>query len=260
MNTQEYVFTSESVSHGHPDKIADQISDALLDYCLSCNPDARSAIEVLVKSDTVVIAGEIANVSLTNNVVVEIVRDVIKNIGYDFGVFNWHDVKIITLLNQQSNEIACGVDNRDIQNEGAGDQGIMFGYATNETDCFMPATIYYAHKVLRSIFDAMNLEKIPRLGPDAKSQVSLCYVNGIPVSVHTIVVSIQHSENMNLTLRTIFPISFTKPYWLFFKNLTDFYFYFFFSNRLTNSYNFSPKIFYHITNIYDRILSVFNRF
>ena len=183
-------FTSESVSHGHPDKIADQISDAILDEYIKQDPSSRTAIETMVTKDNVIVAGEVKGPDSVNNKIEEIVRNTIKNIGYESKNFHWNKVKVTNLLHQQSGEIAAGVEKI---NSGAGDQGMMFGYATNETDNFMPAPIYYAHKILKNIFKSQNANG---LGPDGKSQVTLLYHNGKPLKATNIIVSIQHHSSM----------------------------------------------------------------
>ena len=188
------ILTSESVSHGHPDKVADQISDALLDECIDRCSYARVAIEALVKSDHVIVAGEVHGVTLEDSVIEKIVRNVIRDIGYVDGVFNYRDVKVITHINQQSDEIAIGVSEK----EGAGDQGIMFGYATDETTTYMPATLYYSHKILQNIFSAMKQGNLPDVfGPDGKAQVSMLYSNNIPIKTTNVVLSIQHKQHIS---------------------------------------------------------------
>ncbi len=185
-------FTSESVSPGHPDKIADQISDAILDEYISADANSRTAIETMVTTDNVIVAGEVKGPDSIHKKVEDIVRSTIRDIGYNTDHFHWEEVKVTNLLHQQSPEIAYGVDKK-----GAGDQGLMFGYATNETESLMPAPIYYAHKVLQNILQSVAVGKIPQLGPDAKSQVTLLYQNQMPVAVTNLVVSIQHPEDMS---------------------------------------------------------------
>ncbi len=181
-------FTSESVSHGHPDKIADQISDAILDEYIKQEPYSRTAIETMVTTDNVIVAGEIHGPSSVTSSVEEIVRNTIKNIGCNSEHFHWNKVKVTNLLHQQSNEIAMGVNKKS---PGAGDQGMMFGYATDETNNFMPAPIFYSHKILQNIF-----KNHKKLGPDGKAQVTLMYKDGYPVKATNIVVSIQHPAEM----------------------------------------------------------------
>ncbi len=193
---QNYLFTSESVSEGHPDKICDQISDAVLDLYLSADPLSKVAVETMATKNIIVVAGEVrsvANISAEN--IDKVIRQVVKKIGYTQEGFNWQTVKIYNNLHNQSPDIAVGVDN-----QGAGDQGIMFGYAIDDaiTDNeYMPAAIHFSHKILHSISKARHEGKLPDLLPDAKSQVTLEYKNGKPVRAHSIVVSTQHSDNLN---------------------------------------------------------------
>lgn len=185
-----FMFTSESVSEGHPDKVADAISDAILDAHLSAEPEARVALETLVSSNTVVLAGEVRAAHKPDYTAC--VRDVMQRIGYTFGDFDAATVQVHNFVREQSPEIAQGVDENDGKEEGAGDQGLMFGYATNETEVLMPAPIYYAHRIVEELATLRkNGEK--RLLPDAKSQVTLRYENGKPVGVDTVVVSHQHA-------------------------------------------------------------------
>lgn len=194
---KEYVFTSESVSEGHPDKICDQISDAIVDAFLKVNPEARAAVEVLATTNRVVIAGETRGAeSITPAHIEQIARDKIKEIGYDQEGFHWQKAKIEVLLHQQSADIAMGVDSSEKKDEGAGDQGIMFGFACIETPELMPAPIFYAHKILRLISEARHAGIEPLLKPDAKSQVSLMYSEGVPVRATSVVVSTQHAESL----------------------------------------------------------------
>ncbi len=180
--------TSESVAAGHPDKVADQISDAILDEYLFNDSSSRTAIETLVTKDNVIIAGEVFGPNIENSKIESIVRNTIKDIGYEHDGFHWETVKVNILLHEQSNDIAIGVD------QGAGDQGIMYGYATIETESLMPAPIFYAHSILRNI---MSMVKEVKLGPDAKSQITLAYENNLPVRAESIVVSIQHLEDLS---------------------------------------------------------------
>lgn len=183
--------TSESVAAGHPDKVADQISDAILDEYLFNDSSSRTAIETLVTKDNVIIAGEVFGPNIENSKIESIVRNTIKDIGYEHDGFHWETVKVNILLHEQSNDIAIGVD------QGAGDQGIMYGYATIETESLMPAPIFYAHSILRNI---MSMVKEVKLGPDAKSQITLAYENNLPVRAESIVVSIQHLEDLSQSL------------------------------------------------------------
>lgn len=193
---KEYYFTSESVSEGHPDKVCDQISDAILDAYLEVDPYARVAVETLVKTDKVVIAGEVkAPEAISHEQIEHIVRQTIQKIGYEHEGFNWRTVDIDISISQQSPEIAKGVDETNEKEEGAGDQGIMFGFACNETPSLMPAAIYYSNEILKAIFQDIRSGTLKDLGPDAKSQVTLLYKDGVPVSAKSVVVSIQHAEH-----------------------------------------------------------------
>lgn len=195
---KNYIFTSESVSEGHPDKVCDQISDAVLDAYLAKDPYARVAIETMATTNRVVVGGEVRSTAHFSHAEIEkIARDKIKEIGYEQDGFHWQKANIEVLVHEQSADIAMGVDaSGNDKDEGAGDQGIMFGYACRETDTFMPAPIYYAHKILSVIFDDIHAKKITNLGPDAKSQISVVYKNGVPVKASAIVVSIQHRAGM----------------------------------------------------------------
>ena len=201
MTESEYVFTSESVSEGHPDKICDQISDAVVDYYLSnCElPEkARVACETMVTTNKVIIAGEVrgdGELKNVNNAEIErIVRKVIKSIGYEQETFHWNNVKVDVNLHAQSGDIGRGVDAVEKNQEGAGDQGIMFGYASNETEVFMPYPIKLSHDLLKILRNKRIKKEILNLGPDAKSQFSVMYRNGRPVGLHSVVLSIQHQE------------------------------------------------------------------
>ncbi len=192
-----YIFTSESVAEGHPDKVCDQISDAIVDACLAENPQARVAIETLATTNRVVIAGEYRGADKVNaSVMTELARKVAKDIGYAQEGFDWQKMQVENYVHQQSADIAMGVDASGSKDEGAGDQGIMFGYATNETPVYMPAPICYAHQILKALADGRHGGKFPLLGPDAKSQVSLEYREGVPVRASSIVVSTQHSPDI----------------------------------------------------------------
>lgn len=194
---KDYLFTSESVSAGHPDKVCDQISDALVDAYLKKDPYSRLAIETFATTDNVIIGGEIRAPEMSQTEFENVVRSTIKDIGYEQKTFHWQNVKITNLLHAQSPDIAVGVDADDKKDEGAGDQGIMFGFAINETEALMPAPIYYAHRILQNISSAVKDGTLPKLGPDAKGQVTLKYCSGKPVGCETILVSIQHPEGMN---------------------------------------------------------------
>lgn len=195
-----YLVTSESAAPGHPDKIADQISDAVLDTYLTADSLARTAVETLVAVDKVIIAGEVQGPEHVAASLDNIVRTLIDKIGYEqSNIFNSHTVKIQTLLHKQSQEIARGINIGTNNYIGAGDQGLMFGYATDETSCFMPASIYYAHKVLQNILHLVRVGKLPKLGPDGKSQVTLSYEANRPINVMHVVLSIQHPPDIQHT-------------------------------------------------------------
>jgi S-adenosylmethionine synthetase len=200
MSRQNYIFTSESVSEGHPDKVCDQISDAVLDAFLSEEPEARVACETFATTNRVVIGGEVglsdkARLAEYMNRIEDIARACIKDIGYEQDKFHHATCEINNLLHEQSAHIAQGVDASDDKDEGAGDQGIMFGYATTETENLMPAPIQYAHAILRRLADVRKSGQEPLLRPDAKSQLSLRYENGVPVEVTSIVLSTQHADD-----------------------------------------------------------------
>jgi S-adenosylmethionine synthetase len=192
-----YLFTSESVSEGHPDKVCDRISDAVVDAYLAAEPEARVACETLATTNRVVIAGEVRGPdSITKDTVIELAREAIKDIGYEQEGFHWKTADVSVYLHAQSAHIAQGVDAAGNKDEGAGDQGIMFGYACNETPALMPAPIYYAHKILENLTAARKAKTgdAAKLGPDAKSQVTLRYENGKPVAATQIVLSTQHLD------------------------------------------------------------------
>jgi len=196
--TRNYVFASESVSEGHPDKVCDRISDAVVDAFLAADPQARVACETLATTNKVVMAGEVRGpASVTKDLLVEVARHAIRDIGYEQEGFHWKEAEIECLIHSQSPDIAQGVDAAGNKDEGAGDQGIMFGYACRETPELMPAPIYYAHAILRSLSKARHEGSAPKLGPDAKSQVSLKYVDGKPVGCTSVVVSTQHSPDID---------------------------------------------------------------
>jgi S-adenosylmethionine synthetase len=195
MSSRSYLFTSESVSEGHPDKLCDRISDAVVDAHLAALPEARVACETLATTNRVVIAGEVRGSDTVDAVKVEdIARDAIRDIGYEQDGFHWKNATVEVLLHEQSADIAQGVDSAGNKDEGAGDQGIMFGYACKETPELMPAPILYAHKILRLMAEARHGGKEAALGPDAKSQVTVRYEDGKPVGVTSIVVSTQHTD------------------------------------------------------------------
>lgn len=189
MNRKNYTFTSESVSEGHPDKVCDRISDAVLDAFLKEAPEARVACETFATTDRVVIGGEVRGPQAVTDSVEEIARACVKDIGYEQDGFHWSNMKVENHLHAQSAHIAQGVDT-----DGAGDQGIMFGYAVNETPELMPAPIHYAHAMLKRLNDVRKSGEQPTLRPDAKSQISLRYEDGEPVEVTSIVLSTQHAN------------------------------------------------------------------
>ena len=197
----DYLFTSESVSEGHPDKVSDQISDAIVDLCLSKDPEARIACETLTTTQLVVLAGEIRCKGVYENghwapgakeEIEAAARKTVREIGYEQDGFHWQDFEFINRLHGQSADIAQGVDASGNKDEGAGDQGIMFGFACDETPDLMPATLYYSHKILERLAADRHSGAAPFLEPDAKSQVTLRYVDGKPVAATAIVVSTQH--------------------------------------------------------------------
>ncbi|MEM6774925.1 MAG: methionine adenosyltransferase [Pseudomonadota bacterium] len=190
-------FTSESVSEGHPDKMADQISDAILDHILADDPEARVAVETLVKTGMVVVAGEVTTSTYVD--LEDVVRDVVLDIGYnnsDVG-FDGASCAVLNAIGKQSHDIAMGVDEGEEKEQGAGDQGLMFGYASNETDVLMPAPIYYSHRLVERQAILRKNGELPWLRPDAKSQVSLRYENGKPVAIDAVVLSTQHDADIS---------------------------------------------------------------
>ena len=198
MPLSNYLFTSESVGEGHPDKVCDRISDTVVDIFLGADPEARVACETLATTNRVVIAGEVRGpASITFDQIESATRDAIKDIGYDQDGFSWKTAKVEILLHAQSVDIAVGVDAAGNKDEGAGDQGIMFGYACRETDLLMPAPIYYSHGILSSLAKTRHADPNSGLGPDAKSQVTLRYENGKPVCATSVVVSTQHAEGVD---------------------------------------------------------------
>ncbi|WP_430513742.1 methionine adenosyltransferase [Pannonibacter phragmitetus] len=210
MARQDYLFTSESVSEGHPDKVCDRISDAVVDAYLREMPEARVACETLATTNRIVIAGETRGpATITKDYVAHLARLAVKDIGYAQEGFHWENCDIAVHLHAQSAHIAQGVDAGDNKDEGAGDQGIMFGYACRETPELMPAPIYYSHKILRLLAEARKSGREPVLGPDAKSQVTIRYKGGVPVGVSSIVLSTQHLD-ATLTSRDVRNI--VEPY------------------------------------------------
>ena len=198
MKNGNYLFTSESVSEGHPDKICDRISDSVVDAYLAVDPYARSGIETLVTTNLVVLAGESRCASdVSKESLEEVARQAIKDIGYEQKNFHWQNSEVQVHIHMQSADIAQGVDAHGNKDEGAGDQGLMFGYACRETDVLMPAAIQYSHDILRRLADARHAGETPGLGPDSKSQVTLKYVDGKPVGATSVVVSSQHTEDLS---------------------------------------------------------------
>mgnify|MGYP001431706959 FL=1 len=195
---RDYFFTSESVSEGHPDKVSDRISDAVVDHFIGKDPFARVACETLTTTNKVVLAGEIRGpVKSDQEEVINKVRECIKDIGYEQDGFHWKNADVSYLLHEQSSDIAMGVDSNINKDEGAGDQGIMFGYACQETEQLMPAPIYYSHKILELMAKGRKDGSLKGLEPDSKSQVTLKYVNGIPQAVTSVVISTQHQEGLS---------------------------------------------------------------
>ena len=197
MAKQDYIFTSESVSEGHPDKVCDIISDSVLDLYLSKFPESRVACETLVTTNTVVIAGEVRGPEINSDEIEKLIRSRVKDIGYEQEGFHWKNLKFTNYLHSQSQDIAAGVDSAGNKDEGAGDQGIMFGYACTETKDLMPAPISYSHKVLQLMSEARKSGKEKFLRPDSKSQFSVIYEKGKPKGISSIVVSTQHEESID---------------------------------------------------------------
>src|SRR3989344_873247 len=194
---KNYVFTSESVSEGHPDKIADQISDAVLDATLAQDPKSHVACECFIKTGMVLVGGEITTTAWVD--VEQLTREVIKDVGYnhsDMG-FDWKSCAVLSAIGKQSPDIAQGVEKADANEQGAGDQGLMFGYACDETDVLMPAPITYAHRLVKKQSEVRKSKKLTWLRPDAKSQVTFQYENHKPVAVTTIVLSTQHTPDVD---------------------------------------------------------------
>ena len=195
---KNYLFTSESVSEGHPDKVSDRISDMVVDTFLGLEPQSRVACETLTTTNKVVLAGEVRGPDVNQNDLISKVRDCIKDIGYDQDGFTWRDAtKIECHLHSQSADIAMGVDAAGNKDEGAGDQGIMFGYACNETDVLMPAPIHYSHRILRLMAKDRKSGKLKNIEPDSKSQITVEYRDGKPFSVKSVVISTQHSADLS---------------------------------------------------------------
>ena len=195
---KDYLFTSESVSEGHPDKVCDRISDMVVDTYLGAEPQSRVACETLTTTNKVVLAGEVRGPEIKKEDLIEKVRHCIKDIGYDQEGFTWKEATSVeSHLHSQSSDIAMGVDSSGNKDEGAGDQGIMFGYACNETDVLMPAPIHYSHKILRLMAEDRKSGKLKNIEPDSKSQITIEYKDGKPSSVKSVVISTQHSPDVN---------------------------------------------------------------
>ena len=197
MVKNKYLFTSESVSEGHPDKVCDRISDMVVDSYLSKDPVSRVACETLTTTNKVVLAGETRGPKIEKEELINKVRNCIKDIGYDQEGFSWKTANIETHLHEQSADIAMGVDSKDNKDEGAGDQGIMFGYACNETEVLMPAPIHYSHKILRLMAEDRKNGSLKGIEPDSKSQVTMLYENEKPIKVTSVVISTQHSKKLD---------------------------------------------------------------
>ncbi len=196
---KDYLFTSESVSEGHPDKVCDRISDMVVDTYLGMEPEARVACETLTTTNKVVLAGETRGPDIKKDELISKVRGCIKDIGYDQAGFTYKEAtKIECHLHSQSADIAMGVDSSGNKDEGAGDQGIMFGYACNETDVLMPAPIHFSHRILRLMAEDRKSGKLKGIEPDSKSQITIEYKDGVPKSVKSVVISTQHSKDVNL--------------------------------------------------------------
>ena len=198
MRKGHYLFTSESVSEGHPDKVCDRISDAIVDTFLSHEPLSRVAVETLATTNRIVLAGEVRGpAEVTPDLIEQVARHAVKDIGYEQDGFHWQNLKLSNHIHEQSTDIAQGVDAAGNKDEGAGDQGIMFGYACDETEHLMPAPIHMAHSILRSLAEARHSGAEPGLGPDSKSQVTLEYQDGKPQRATSIVVSTQHAGDLD---------------------------------------------------------------
>ncbi len=198
MSLSDYIFTSESVSEGHPDKVSDRISDEIVDLFLDADGEARVAVETLCTTNLVVLAGEVRGPeSVTKDAMTEAARNAVQDIGYEQDGFHWEKMDVQCHVHAQSADIAAGVDAAGNKDEGAGDQGIMFGYAVTETPQLMPAPIYFSHQILQSLADDRHAGDAPFLGPDSKSQVSLRYQDHKPVGATSVVVSTQHSEDVD---------------------------------------------------------------
>jgi S-adenosylmethionine synthetase len=192
-----YLFTSESVSEGHPDKVCDRVSDMVVDAYLSADPLSRVACETLATTNKVVLAGEVRGPSIDKDNLINQVRECIKDIGYEQKGFHWKNCEIENHLHEQSSDIAMGVDSGSNKDEGAGDQGIMFGFACKDTESLMPAPIYYAHQILLKMAEARKNKSNEEFEPDSKSQITMLYENGKPKKVASVVVSTQHKEGLS---------------------------------------------------------------
>ena len=200
MSKENYLFTSESVSEGHPDKVSDRVSDAIVDTFLAADPVSRVAVETLCTTNRVVLAGEVRGPdSVTHEKMEEVARAAVKDIGYEQDGFHWEKMDVAVHVHAQSTDIAQGVDASDNKDEGAGDQGIMFGYACRETDVLMPSPIHYSHEILEVLAKARHSGEAAGLGPDSKSQLTLKYENGKPVGATSVVVSTQHRADLDQT-------------------------------------------------------------
>jgi len=197
MSKKLYLFTSESVSEGHPDKVCDRISDMVVDTYLAKEPFSRVACETLTTTNKVVLAGETRGPEIKESDLINKVRNCIKDIGYEQKGFHWKNCSIDVHLHSQSTDIAMGVDSKGNKDEGAGDQGIMFGYACDETEVLMPAPIHYSHRILELMAADRKNGKAEKLEPDSKSQITMMYENGIPKTVTSVVISTQHSPEVN---------------------------------------------------------------
>ena len=200
MPRSSYLFTSESVSEGHPDKVCDRISDSIVDLYLDADPLSRVAVETLTTTNRIVLAGEVrCSQFISHEKIEETAREAVRKIGYEQNGFHWKDLDVQIYIHDQSVDIAQGVDKDDgaDKDEGAGDQGIMFGYACRETESLMPAPIHYSHRILEELAKGRHAGTMSELGPDSKSQVTLKYENGVPVGAASVVVSTQHTEEAN---------------------------------------------------------------
>jgi S-adenosylmethionine synthetase len=198
MHKSDFLFTSESVSEGHPDKVCDRISDAIVDLYLAKDNVSRLGVETLVTTNLIVIAGETrCSEVVTKDEIEAAARNAVKAIGYDQDNFHWEKSDVQVHVHAQSKDIAQGVDSLGNKDEGAGDQGIMFGYACNETSVLMPAPLHYSHQILKKMAEARHAGKLPGIGPDSKSQVTLRYENGLPVQATSVVVSTQHEDGLS---------------------------------------------------------------